>query len=451
MWLVRRGAFSTGVSHKREFVKAKYGSLKEEIIESGYVSMAQWTKLVELKGRMYWKTKKAKWLKHLRENDHKRRARPPELMVEHLFVIILYCDFSDLCTAFSGTYRRKNVFESLKSMKSRHSEFAIFGRLLNEVVNGLPSTPRSEESKRGYCDLNPRAGSGPFFCGLKGVRNIGSFAITLRGPCSTSTDKAVAVNFADSGGIVMKLNNDTLLSKEVRPFDCSWISNYCEESERLWIQGEWPIRIVSIIIVKSAKNYTNSMRALYLFDAMISAVYQAGIRKEGDASDYQLISKLMQWTLSGGVVGSSEIDEYIKKEWTLYLQNKKTIDLNLLYMNAHYKSMSKLVMFNVKKITDGVVEGNDNMLRTEWISMFPNVWNVAIYTSKDSYKFRLESLLQSIKGMSATVRSIWVFDGWKGWIGPALTDEISAAFNAGGWNVSYSDRFGVGLRIRRKA
>ena len=247
---MRRGAFSTGFVFKYKdsdhgdnmFVKAVHQNLKEEVLESGHLSAAEWLEFVELKARKYMNSKRVKKMKGVTK--------------EHIYAIILYCDFSALCTAFSETFRLQNVFESMESVKQRHSQFAIFGEFLVELVLNFGINGYHNNEK------------GPFFCGLNCILNVGSFAITLKGPCSTSTHREVAVNFAKSKGIILKLDNDTYSASRQEFFDCSWISNYFEEAERLWIGGSRPLRIVSIVIVQSAKNYRNMMRALFLFDAI---------------------------------------------------------------------------------------------------------------------------------------------------------------------------------------
>ena len=75
---------------------------------------------VELKARKYMNTERVKKMKGVTK--------------EHIYAVILYCDFGPLCTAFSETFRRRNVFETMESVKQRHSRFAIFGRLLVELV-----------------------------------------------------------------------------------------------------------------------------------------------------------------------------------------------------------------------------------------------------------------------------------------------------------------------------
>merc|ERR1711879_1072486 len=86
------------------------------------------------------------------------------ISLQHLFAIILYCDFGILCTAFSATFRRENVFENEESVISRHSHFAIFGRLLVEMVLSFGGNRLNGGEK------------GPFYCGINCTLNIGSFA-----------------------------------------------------------------------------------------------------------------------------------------------------------------------------------------------------------------------------------------------------------------------------------
>ena len=132
------------------------------------------------------------------------------------------------------------MFENIESVKARHSNFGHFGRLLVETVLDF--------------GINGRDESGPYFCGINCALNIGSYAIRLMGPCSTTTQRSVALNFAKSDGIILRINNNQKESKNQCFFDCSCISNYFEESERLWIAGKKPLKIESIAIVKSAKN-----------------------------------------------------------------------------------------------------------------------------------------------------------------------------------------------------
>merc|ERR1712087_472517 len=171
----------------------------------------------------------------------------------HLHSLICYCDLSALSTAFSATFRKRNKFESVSSLKRRHSAFAHFARLLVEAVQDF-----------GVRDNSDKRDHGPFWCGLSVVLNIGSYAIYLKGPCSTSKQRAVATNFAKRGGIILKMMNPS--TSYIPHFDCSWLSNYWEEDERLWVATEQRLQIESILIVENANNYRKFIEALYYFD-----------------------------------------------------------------------------------------------------------------------------------------------------------------------------------------
>ena len=67
--------------------------------------------------------------------------------------------------------------------------------------------------------------------------------------------------------------------------------------------------------------------------------------------------------------------------------------------------------------------------------MFLLLRTLNIDTMGDVYKFRLEALLESMQSISPSV-TVTVDDGGQ-WIQSALTDDISAAFDAAGWNIEY--------------
>ena len=349
---------------------------------------------------------------------------------EHLYAVILYCDFSDLCTAFSATFRRQNVFESMESVKQRHSKFAIFGKLLAELVLVF--------GKRGTkVHSTDECETGPFFCGLNCILNVGSYAITLRGPCSTSTKREVALNFAKSGGIILHLDNDTLEASQQKFFDCSWISNYFEESERLWMAGTMPLRIASIVIVRSAKNYQKIMRTLFLFDALISDVYlDDACKVKAGMEECDLMQRLIELQMSDGLTAVEEFDEYLKKEWTLFLQSKKEIIMNLVYIHGDFDTLSKVVVFDLVNNFRQHAKGNDNVFKAEWISIFPAVQTVIIDTCGSRYKFRLEALLDAMKELPRSVVTVIVHDHGE-WIQRLLTYKMRSLFAGCGWTAKY--------------
>ena len=440
-----RTAFSTGFTFhywpndngynpEKHRVKAKFYSLKEEILASGFLSAAEWSQFVELKAKKYMNTNRARKMKAAYSGFRTRTNQIKEdspVTLEHLAAIILYCDFSKLSSAFSDTFRRQNVFESVESVISRHSVFGNFGRLLVEVVLDFGESGRDGES-------------GPFFCGLNSILNIGAYAIRLQGPCSTTTAREIALNFAKGEGILMTLKNDSFNGRSQSLLNCAWISNFHEESERLWIAGKYPLRIVSITIVKTAQNYQKAMRSLYLFDWMISDSGVAdNIDVKEEPRDKEFIANLFDFSLNS--VGTLAVDPYLRKDCELFLQQKETVTLKLDKIFENLRNMSKLVLHNIVKrgcsrslsSKNPPPKGNDNVVRAEWLHLFPSLRTLVINDTVQGgeHEFRLDSLLQTVKQISKDI-TVYVMDHRK-WCKGAMTDDIVKAYDVAGWSVKY--------------
>ena len=56
------------------------------------------------------------------------------LKQENLMAIILYCDFNDLSTKFSATFRAIYPYEGIASIKARNSQFWHLSKILRETV-----------------------------------------------------------------------------------------------------------------------------------------------------------------------------------------------------------------------------------------------------------------------------------------------------------------------------
>ena len=336
-------------------VRSDYPSLKEEILNSGLLSRAKWYHRVVLKAKKWMISQRVRAMTALRAGGWraggtftKQIPRGSQMSVEHLFAIILYCDFGTIAAEFTGTFRLFDAVESVGSLTKRHSKFAHFGRLLTELVLdfGVNGVRWTEEKQMERFDFE----RGPFYCGMNKVLNVESFAICLKGPCSTSVLRIVALNFATEKGVILKINNDGVHAQRQCFFDCSWISKYPEESERLWIAGQKCLRIESIIIVKNNLNYCQMMRTFYLFDAMLSGVNVRGVEIKEQRSDFELLSTLIRSKLNSPDMMPTELDPYLMNQWDLFLQTKTTIHLKLKVLDKHFKGLSKLVMSNVVKI-----------------------------------------------------------------------------------------------------
>eukprot|EP01084_Bolivina_argentea_P288336 494859_1 len=91
------------------FIKQKYFTFKNEILNYGYITMSEYYELVILKANKYFATSKGRKLQAKNAHGwvHYDIIEGAPITIGHLIAIILYCNFSDLCTSFSSTFRKK--------------------------------------------------------------------------------------------------------------------------------------------------------------------------------------------------------------------------------------------------------------------------------------------------------------------------------------------------------
>ena len=176
--------YHSGLAPQELFVEPAHKSLKEEVLQSGLLDAAQWNECVDLKVQQYLQSATVKAMtagKWAQAEAYRRSgitdlyrgermhgiAQGSAMTAQHLSSMVLYCDCTALCTAFSETFRKESPFELMASVRRRHSRFAHFGRVLVETVHDFGINGESER--------------GPFFTGLSCVLNVGSFSLYLKG------------------------------------------------------------------------------------------------------------------------------------------------------------------------------------------------------------------------------------------------------------------------------
>ena len=123
---MNESSFSTGFVFEYEdetkemFVKPMHETFRDEIVETGFLSQALWCNVVLLKARNYLESESARKMKSTSYGYYRLKKGTP-ITLQHLIAIILYCDIGPLCTAFSETFRKENAFETMESVKKRHS------------------------------------------------------------------------------------------------------------------------------------------------------------------------------------------------------------------------------------------------------------------------------------------------------------------------------------------
>ena len=366
-----------------------FDSIKEEILVSGFVNISEWNQNILLKAQNYHKTDKVKNIKKYPEDKTWRQPKYGlgPILLSHLIGIILYCDWTDLQNDFSGTFRKNNIFETIQSIKARHSKYYHFSKGLVEAVKYFGINGRGwnddDNGRRIECVWDYEVGT--FYCGLSAVLNIPCFAILLNGPCSTSKQKEISIRFATRDGIIMQLTNNNGSAQFTRFFDCSWISCYPEEDERLFIASRQRMKIDTIIVIETANNYEVFFNALYLFDAIISG-QDITLSFENDRvnvklSDIEILRSLINNKLLNKT--SHKIDEYISNCFDLFLNTKTQIYIDISHsidpyntlkgkvfrrgVDSYFSALGDLLLFGVE--CDKVLKVSDVLCddKYEWV------------------------------------------------------------------------------------
>ena len=352
----------SGYSRDDLFVaNAKFRDLKEEAIESGLCSPAQFAAMV-LKAEELMKSEKIKGLR-ARSYGHARYygiVDGAEITVKHVQSVVLYTDFTKLCSVFSATFRPDHLGESLDSIKTRNASWFEMSKLLRETVECFGNRKKRAE--------NPNGENGPFFCGVNRLMIVSSFGIRLCSPTSTSKARSVAIRFADTEGIVLRFNNE---EGALKFFDCSAVSAFTEESERLFFGGDYRTRVESVMVMDGFKNYRKYFHIFYAFDLMLSGGKRRALKKEFTSN----AAECLKWFIDGvvnGVKGRDRItDQYVIDTFNAYTQNKKSVVINLDLMHRDYpKGLYEQVVHSVVR-----GEFNYKWSEPEDISMNMVRWN----------------------------------------------------------------------------
>ena len=417
-----------GYQIKSLYVTAKFSSLKEEI----YAQQSQkveWESVM-LKAEGYIQTYKAKQIRAQDEEMelHYGIEKDTDLSIQNIIAIILYCNYSELCTVFSETFRAMNA-ESLKVIRDKHRHFWWWAKILRETVEYFGNNRYGR-----YYGQQFRAEIGPFYCGVNALLVMPEFNIGLCSPTSTSKQREIGLQFAGEKGALIQFNNNgDSNAANLRSFDCSWISQHSNEDERLFMGGHYKIRIESLILINmnSYKNYSEIFHALFWFDCLLngSRPFQSKMDKQlsdcVNNKDRKWISKLIDDQLNG-MNRFESIDSYPYDTFGAFCENKKSITLNIDYIKLYYLEFYDLIKANVL----------DQLI----FNIFANVTRIVIYTTSNdgqtSYPISLtavasklypithsENAARNNVDIEISVRATQKYDSNEEWIGQSWLSE----------------------------
>jgi len=449
-----------GYSPKQLSVARKYQSYKEEILS--HLNIKMYNDLVITKAKEYMESQRVKDIVANEMSDigvfHYDIAKGTSITIGHIISVILYCDLSAYCSSFSGSFRKLWWYETMESVKKRNSEFWFQSKLFRESVEifgsyGLDSYfSRFEES-------------GPFFSGVNRVMAIHQFLIRLSCPISTSKQMEVSMNFAKRSGIIITLNNDGHSNAYLTSFfDCSWLSRYPDEDERVLCGGLMPIRVQSIRIMETNQNFENIMHALFVFDTMVNGAYWDP--DEDDDKSKMRITKTDRINIENLMIKSNTystktVDPYILSIIKAYKRKKKQIIIFMagLAENVEAKDYGFLFDDKLEVIDIDDYDPTDCKLRSNLISpkifdILPNITEIVINTNagwKKAYSFNISNFLDiisksanwkvvQIQVMAKEINGSWIFKMWR-----SLSSDLKSKYEKTNLKMEYiSEKVTVG-------
>ena len=408
------------------FIKIKQSSFKDEIREYQHLSFKNYQNTLLPKVMQYINTIKAKRTKAIPHHSGIDELKygiknGSPITFDHLLALCLYTDFSNLCTDFSKSFRALNNFEPLQNIKKRNRNYYFMSKYLRECVEYFGDYDSIFSSKRL---------SGPFYSGLSFVAIFPATDVSLCGPTSTSNQKMVAINFTgDGNGILVQFDNH---NSRLHGFDCSWISQYKEESEVLFMGGAQKTRIIGVTIMETKKNYQSYFRALNKFNDMVD-----GVMIHWESSEIVLIECLMDYKLYNK--HNVNIDQYIYDSFTLFTNNKQRIVLDLETLRRISDSViTHKLMYELRysAVIGPFLGSSTNLFRGDIVfELFQNLQSIIIDASSYPYSYQFSfSYLLSMISKSNSLQKIKVKGVYEIW--SSKQDKLVPMFSQSGFYVT---------------
>ena len=173
------------------YIETKYADFKEEALtnKSAKITLMQWlmtlsnAKMKLEEWRRSGEARLCGWSSGNIWSEAYGLEYGSPVTVQHIMALLFYCDFTKTCEEFSRTFRKIWSFESDDSLKHRHSEVAIWARLLRELIEGFGFTLSKPDTEM----MNRKA----FYHGIAGSLLLPRQNIC--GPLSTSSGMLSAI------------------------------------------------------------------------------------------------------------------------------------------------------------------------------------------------------------------------------------------------------------------
>eukprot|EP01084_Bolivina_argentea_P146007 255781_1 len=200
-------------------VSKKYKTMKEELTQNQICKIAMHEFRSEIE----------KAIIHYNCDYRRYKNRMKYMLLHHMLAVMIYCNYDELQSKFSVTYRKTSPTETDESVLQRHSNFYWLGMYLRETCLQCGITIADGHTKKFYHGINEEM----VFPEILTANGVNIFC-----PLSTSSSYATAAQFAKNKGLIIEFADGNSMSKEysAKYFDCAFISDFPNERECLFIQ-----------------------------------------------------------------------------------------------------------------------------------------------------------------------------------------------------------------------
>eukprot|EP01084_Bolivina_argentea_P196916 337541_1 len=363
-------------------VSKKYKSLKKEVTDNPYSVMTIQQFMAELN--------KAKI--HFDSYYCKKNVQQPQLYhnrfpisKEHLLAIMIYCNYTELQFMFSQTYRKIASNESIQSVLNRHSNFYWWGKYLKQAVHYCGNKSNDCGIKAFYhgIDKNIMFPQYNIICG-----------VSIYSPVSTSSSFEVAMNFATVNGLVFEFAIEGNSFRRTC-FSCSWLSDYGNEAEYLFIQGSSKLFCNNIYHLTTGLEFAVILDALqFICTIMDSSNEVTRIAPNRDKEKIKLLARtILESQLSVknsnfqrfeslhtyaqkliDTYFNNQLEQHITQE---FFKSKTMDDLMTLFPNVVKVRVSEIELNNVTGIINSIL----THLCDDHSSKLEEIWLLCLFES----------------------------------------------------------------------
>eukprot|EP01084_Bolivina_argentea_P218709 371088_1 len=208
-----------GISADSIKVTAKYSSLKQELT----------TNNISVLTRAQYDTEYTKAQIYFKSYFRKSNTDWNSMLLQHVLSVMVYCNYTELQYQFSKTYR--------EDLCKNHNSFYYFGKYLKITVAEFGTRIMNGKIKKFYHGIGDK---------LSFPQCIGehSNGVYIQCPLSTTSSFEVSTNFTNSNkGLIVQFAGFDM----ARYFSCSWLSDFANEAEHLFVQNYFGIHFKNII------------------------------------------------------------------------------------------------------------------------------------------------------------------------------------------------------------